>query len=284
MTHLAPLAHLLEQRDHARLQVVAPALLELLEQVRRPAHGVAARGIDVRLVGENAGQRAAEFGGQRFLVAAHGDLDKLLGDAGLDQVHVGKAAVPFGPAAVGDALEAVVLAFAARLGGRAGGHLGEAIAGLLQDQGELRGGFPIELRQLLQRQTLALVVRFGHLGGHVAAGEPAGVGVLVVEPDLHAQLLPLLDRITAKLEPAVGEVRRDHARAGMNEDAVDALGLEFGQVKVDVGFRHLAVPDQEGEGAELGRRRGKQLPQPRPGVRGRGSSASHAAKQQAEYG
>jgi hypothetical protein len=174
-----PVADLLEQRGEVDLQIVAPAVLKLHEEVRRVLDGAAAGRVDVRLIRKNGRDSGSEVRPQRLLVSAHGDVDEFLGDAGEEKIHVGISSVPGTHRVLGEAeaIEVLPRTFGTRRLDPPR-HILEAAARAVEE--DLAGTF------FLDRETLALIEGFGHFRGHVSAGETAGVGVLVVEPDFHA--------------------------------------------------------------------------------------------------
>src|ERR1035437_9335824 len=167
-----PIADLFNQAGQVRLQIVAPPLLKLDKKIRRVFDGAAPGRVDVRLIRENSRNGGPELRPQGLLVSAHRNVDEFLGDAGKQKIHVGVPGVPRTHRILSET-EAI--------------KPGPRRLGLSRDVFE---ALPDSLKEdltgtlFLQREALALVVRFGHFRRHMAAREAARVRVLVVElPD-----------------------------------------------------------------------------------------------------
>ena len=87
-----PIAHRQVQTGQMVDQIVTPTLAERLRQMIRPMRGTERR--QVRLVGEPSGDAAAELLAEPLAIRLHRDLDKFLGHARLQQIHIRTAARP----------------------------------------------------------------------------------------------------------------------------------------------------------------------------------------------
>ncbi len=247
-----PVPGLLDQGDEVGPQVVAPAGLEGREQGRGVVDGVGAAGRgDLGLVLEDAGHGLAELRPDHGLVAVEGQVEELLGDVFAHDVDVGEAAVPGRRGGLDD-VEDEVLGGVRPLRRNLAGDVLDAGQGAAQDH-ERRGVERGRRRAVEGPQPEARAGRVGHGRGHVAAGEPGRVGVLVVEPDLEAEPLAFLDGVGAEGEPLVRKVGRDEAGPGVDESPADAPGLEVLELALDLLAGHKVVPDPERGAAVLGR-------------------------------
>ena len=113
--------------------------------------------------------------------------------------------------------------------------------------------------------------------GNVAAGEARGIGVLIVDPDLHPELLAGVNGVAEEGQPFLGQVGCDQTGPGMDEDSADAVGPEVLHLFVDLGGRDPVVPDPQRSGAVFGRRILERLQDRGVGVRGAVGGAEECA-------
>src|ERR1019366_949479 len=161
-----------------------------------------ANGVNVRLIGENARDAFAELVPDLTLVSSMGYLQELLGHPGRKQIHVAPVAVPrrvlsahFGGYEV-----------APRWQGLAGLDLRRDILGCAAfeaiDAYEVVRPFRSRLGFA---EGQAAPARLRHQLRPPAAGETGGIGVLVVNPDVHVQPLGLIEGDLPQTEPVGGQ-------------------------------------------------------------------------------
>ena len=100
----------------------------------------------------------------------------------------------------------------------------------------------------------AAAPRFRHQLRHPAAGETRGIGVLVVNPDVHVQPFGLLEGDLPEPEPVGGQVRRHQPRARVDPDLFNLLGGQVAQGVADLLLGEQVVPDPKRPGAVFPRR------------------------------
>ena len=181
VAEFARLRRIVVEERKRRVEIVAPAGLELLRQVRGPVHVAGA--LEVRLVGEHARNHLAKLVAEALLVRVHRDLKEFLRHPGTDQINMVLAPVPrrgLRLLHLDDHILPVrdqpLLLFQFL------GDILVPVRGLAVDRvdpvvGRVDGLLP------LQRQ--AERARFGHRIGHVAPGKSRRVGILVVDPHEH---------------------------------------------------------------------------------------------------
>jgi hypothetical protein len=76
----------------------------------------------------------------------------------------------------------------------------------------------------------------------MSAGESGRVGIFVIDPDLHPQVLGRQDSMAAEGEPFIGEIRGDQTRAGMDENATDPFVLKIPELLFYLGCGDTVVP------------------------------------------
>ena len=211
-----------------------------------PAYG---RGY-VGFVGEDEGYGLSQFLAQCLLVGTHRHIDELLRHALGNKVHVWEARRPAAGLCATYLID-VVVALAPLIFRQPVGYLTKLVARPLDAHiafaGQRGQGGP------LPYESLALIVGLGHLVRHMPAPETAGVGVLVVDVNLQAQLAPLLEGVLPQAHPFLAQVFRHQPWPGMHQGTAEALRLQFEEHTVYVGFADVGIPYPQGGGPVLGR-------------------------------
>ena len=270
VAHAHPIARFLEERRQIDLQVVAPFRLEGGEEAGRPVddnHILSAGRADFGLVLERAGNDRTEIGAERILIGVQSHLQELGRDVRAHDIDIGEAAIP-GAGLLFVDVEDRVFARARILPLQAAGDVDKAVFGFAQHDDGLNRKDLGQFGFLGQAQAGTGGVRHGRRD--VPAAEPGRVGVLVVDPDFHPQPAAGVHGVLEEVQPFGREVGRDQPGTGMDERAADALGLEIGQLFVDLGLGDPVVPDPERRGAVFRRRIGEERLERGQLIRGKG--------------
>ena len=262
-----------EQLGQLLLQIVAVALPEDLEHLAGPGDDVVfPAGLEIDhggLVGEEA-LHLGEVAAQVCLIPLVGVFQELLGGLGVQDIGI-PAGLPLDeeeqlPGALGgfpgdDLVEGerrhqvddlvVAVCHILQLDGAGVDGLG-LLQVVIPGVGALHEG-----EELTGQVAFAqLQVGIGQLGVVCHQGLAAGAAgpvVFVVDPDLQAHLLGLLDGELYPVQPVLVHVAQlfPNAEAGMDVETGAALVFIFFQLISDLVVGHFAVPEPEGHDAEF---------------------------------
>ena len=226
-----------------------------LRQGFRPRHAHAARqepGPEIRFVGEDSRDRAAEFRTQFSPVSLMGDADEFLHSFFIQHIQIGFAVEPGAVGGDGQPEAQQRFIFGQRFTGAFQAAEGGAAARVQVGRGEtaerpapvLRPGF-------VPGNALDETAAVFRIAGDEPARRAGGPAVLVVEPGVHAAFFRFVDAGPDALEPLPPEILRVEADARMHEKSAEAHFPEIVDLPPQLLRFEFAVPRPEGSAAKF---------------------------------